>query len=115
MGRAWQLEHPERMQQLKVQRIKLSLEWVTKLKAETPCADCRMYYDPVCMDFDHVRGVKRKKITTLVYDGYSRAVILEEIAKCELVCSNCHRIRTWKSDRDTPWYDKIRKYDRTNW
>lgn len=115
MGRSWQVKNPERMQQLKVQRVNANLAWVTQLKAETPCADCKQTFDPVCMDFDHVRGVKRKKIVQLVNDGYSKDVILEEIAKCELVCANCHRIRTWRSEREKPWQDKLRKYDRSSW
>jgi hypothetical protein len=47
------------------------------------------------MDFDHVRGTKifeiSKKPTT------NKEVILAEIEKCDIICSNCHRIRTRKS------------------
>ena len=45
----------------------------------------------------------------------STLLILEEIAKCDLVCANCHRIRTWKSGRETPWNTKHRKYNRSQW
>lgn len=44
------------------------------------------------MDFDHVRGVKFRTITAML--GYARERILTEIAKCDLVCACCHRLRT---------------------
>ena len=46
------------------------------------------------MDFDHVRG-KTAGISRLLQANVSMTRLLAEIAKCDLVCSNCHRIRTW--------------------
>ena len=56
-----------------------------------PCADCGGRFPPVCMDFDHVRGQKLFLVCkpTTVGPGLD-----EEIKKCDIVCSNCHRIRT---------------------
>ncbi len=56
-----------------------------------PCSDCGIQYPPVCMDFDHVRGAKS---FTIGYD-YRGALdrVLEEIAKCDVRCANCHRLR----------------------
>lgn len=62
---------------------------VDALKAG-PCSDCRRCFPPECMDFDHVRGEKSFGIAR----GQSLAATLAEIAKCDLVCANCHRIRT---------------------
>ena len=59
-----------------------------------PCMDCGNRYHPVAMDFDHVRGEKYKEITLMIAGGSSMERIKEEIAKCDIVCSNCHRIRT---------------------
>ena len=58
-----------------------------------PCMDCGMSYPPYVMDFDHVRGVKLFGLCTSekLY-GFSQ--IKEERAKCDVVCSNCHRKRT---------------------
>jgi hypothetical protein len=44
------------------------------------------------MDFDHLHS-KFKSISRLVSNGMSSA-LEAEIAKCEVVCANCHRIRT---------------------
>lgn len=63
---------------------------IDELKS-VPCADCGGRFPPACMDFDHV-GEKTFQIAT----AYTRslATVLAEIAKCEVVCANCHRIRT---------------------
>jgi len=44
------------------------------------------------MDFDHVRGAKRFHLSESEHK--SKRLIKEEIRKCDLVCANCHRIRT---------------------
>lgn len=62
---------------------------------EGPCADCGQTFDPVCMDFDHrPNEPKVKSIARMIGDGHSMATIRLEIEKCDLVCANCHRIRT---------------------
>ena len=59
---------------------------------DKPCADCRNKFPPECMDFDHVRGEKRYGIGKM---GQMPLVsVMAEIAKCDVVCANCHRIRT---------------------
>lgn len=64
-----------------------------------PCADCGQTFPPHVMDWDHVRGVKRFELGKAATQMYSERTIRAEIEKCELVCSNCHRIRTY--DRRT--------------
>lgn len=61
---------------------------------DVPCADCGGRFPQVCMDFDHVRGEKIDTISRMIRMSYSWENILAEIAKCEVVCSNCHRVRT---------------------
>jgi hypothetical protein len=47
------------------------------------------------MDFDHLPGTgKRRSIAHLLHYK-SLDEVKAEIAKCELVCANCHRIRTF--------------------
>jgi hypothetical protein len=50
------------------------------------------------MDFDHVRGQKVDGISVMM-NTRSLAAVQEEMAKCEIVCANCHRIRTWGANR----------------
>lgn len=59
-----------------------------------PCVDCKQSYPPYVMDFDHLDPkTKVVKVSALIFEG-SRQLLLDEIAKCELVCANCHRERT---------------------
>lgn len=57
-----------------------------------PCLDCGQHFPPVAMDFDHVRGEKRFFVSRMW--RYSWENVLAEVAKCDLVCANCHRMRT---------------------
>lgn len=59
-----------------------------------PCADCGVKYHHYVMDLDHVRGQKSFPLAK-VNRTISAKVIAAEIAKCEVVCANCHRERTY--------------------
>lgn len=75
------------------QRIVAARAYVNQYKS-VPCIDCSRTYPPVAMDLDHVRGAKVSTIARMVSAGYKLDLIKEELAKCEVVCSNCHRVRT---------------------
>ena len=51
----------------------------------------------VVLDFDHVRGKKRKAVSRMIGEGYGLIAISEEMAKCEVRCANCHRRKTAKT------------------
>lgn len=71
------------------------VEWLRSLKAGRPCHDCRRSFPPEAMQWDHLPGVpKLGDVSTL--RGRSKQEVLDEIAKCELVCTNCHTIRTFR-------------------
>lgn len=75
---------------------KLFYDKLNALK-DRPCMDCNTKYPSYVMDFDHVRGKKSFNIGQVTYArSKSWSKIQEEIEKCELVCANCHRIRTHK-------------------
>ncbi len=57
-----------------------------------PCADCGGVFPRECMDLDHVRGSKLFSLSNA--GSRTLASVLAEIAKCDAVCANCHRIRT---------------------
>jgi hypothetical protein len=60
-----------------------------------PCMDCWGWFEPCQMDFDH-RDSKTKYKTVSQLGFANMKVILKEIAKCDLVCANCHRLRTYR-------------------
>lgn len=65
-----------------------------KLKSK-PCTDCRRTFPACCMDFDHRDGDEKIDcVGTMFAHHHSIERIMAEVAKCDLICSNCHRIRT---------------------
>lgn len=68
--------------------------WLDKAK-DVPCLDCGGRFPPECMDFDHRDpSVKLFDVSGAVVSGRSVLSVQKEIAKCDVVCANCHRIRT---------------------
>lgn len=63
---------------------------------DVPCADCLKKYPYYVMDLDHVKGEKKFNLATAGNRLVSLEKVKEEIGKCEVVCANCHRIRTFK-------------------
>lgn len=70
-------------------------EHATKILAfllNNSCVDCGED-DPVVLEFDHLYD-KVDAVSYLAMAGSSWATIKAEMAKCEVVCANCHRRRT---------------------
>lgn len=91
--------HPEMMEAFRIRALARTAELVAfiyQVKAG-PCVDCGGKFPPECMDFDHVRGPKLFEIAA----ARSRRLesVRDEIAKCDLVCANCHRTRTVRQRR----------------
>ncbi len=73
--------------------------YLNKYKASRPCMDCGLFFPPYVMEFDHRDPAdKLDKVSRLVHYKFSR--MLAEIAKCDLVCANCHRTRTFNNRPD---------------
>jgi len=60
-----------------------------------PCTDCKGEFPAVVMQFDHVNGNKEMNVADTIRGGWSMSRIQKEMNKCEVVCANCHAIRTW--------------------
>lgn len=74
---------------------RLLLIYETFLKNKV-CTDCG-YSNLLALDFDHRDPTdKQFNITTCARKGYSWDKIVTEVAKCDIVCKNCHAIRTAK-------------------
>lgn len=86
--------YPERHRIYNQMRERNNRDFVDSLKRK-PCMDCGLTFPPCCMDFDHRDpSLKIAPVGRLVATA-SRQRLLAEIAKCDLVCSNCHRLRTF--------------------
>jgi hypothetical protein len=93
--KAYLRHKPQRLASNKARRQHLQ-DNVNILKS-APCTDCKERFDPHCMEYDHRNPrTKRLSIATMVAQCYNLKAILKEIKKCDLVCSNCHALRTWR-------------------
>jgi hypothetical protein len=102
--RARRLRHPEQKEERSLRRKHYrwaacaeKLQLVRDLKSH-PCQDCGGRFAPVAMDWDH-RDPKTKWHNVSFLAGgpeFTKADVVAEIAKCDLVCANCHRVRTFR-------------------
>ncbi len=68
---------------------------IIDLAKDRPCLDCGIKYPPIVMDFDHLPGFQKDDNVASMLNR-TEGQIVREIAKCEVVCANCHRLRTLK-------------------
>ena len=57
------------------------------------CVDCGYNDDARALEFDHIPGSEKiQSVASMMYKSWDK--IWDEVAKCEVVCANCHAIRT---------------------
>lgn len=68
---------------------------VQQIKIERGCNDCGYNKNGYALQFDHMDGFEKKEaVSNLIRSDYGWDTIMAEIDKCEVVCANCHAIRT---------------------
>ena len=88
---------PSRKKQLRRDRNRLFIGNYIRGKH---CDDCGEE-DWRLFEFDHLPEHKKyKDISTLIRGAYSIKTIEAELLKCDIVCANCHRIRTLKRQKN---------------
>lgn len=88
-------ESPEVRRAKQARRYATLRTWLDVQK-DVPCVDCGRRFPAECMDFDHLPGAEKCFTISWRLMGVSRVRLEDEIAKCELVCACCHRIRSWR-------------------
>lgn len=100
-GRNYYKSNVIRQRQLALRRkrkyVNERINFVNSLKNK-PCVDCGKIYPPWVMDFDHKEEYKKlSSISNIVrHRTWKFDKIEKEIRKCDLVCANCHRERTYR-------------------
>lgn len=62
------------------------------------CVDCGNS-NPIVLEFDHkTKKEKRFFIGEANCRGYSLKSVIAEVAKCDIRCANCHRIKTYEEE-----------------
>lgn len=104
-ARRWDAEN-------KPDRIETIQRYIIQYLLEHPCIDCGET-DPIVLDFDHVRDKKLYNVSAMVRHFLNIEPIKKEIAKCEVRCANCHRVKTAK---ENGWHmlDFLEEYEKKN-
>ena len=74
-------------------------EKISEIKMSRGCADCGYNAHAIALDFDHINDDKIDGVSRMVSKRRPWRDVLAEVEKCEVVCANCHRVRT--ADRRT--------------
>jgi hypothetical protein len=74
---------------------------INAIKVARGCSVCGYNEHPAALDFNHVRGEKLFNVSQDTKTAWSK--VLEEIAKCDVLCANCHRIHTYENRH---WHTK---------
>jgi len=93
--RRWYLRNKKKIYQRSRKAIDRKREYAKKAK-EKPCVDCKIKYPWYVMDFDHKKGEEKDSAISQLVWKRGLKKLKQEIKKCDVVCSNCHRIRTYK-------------------
>ena len=72
-----------------------NLAKIQKIKQDSGCIDCKVKYPHYMLDFDHLPEYEKIGSPANIGRRHSWKKAIEEIAKCEIVCANCHRIRSF--------------------
>lgn len=105
--KAYKAVHKRQERQTQQRLLAARQIMIDKIKG-VPCLDCGHSYPSYVMDFDHrdpstkLFDVARIKTSTRRW-----SVVLEEMAKCDVVCARCHRMRTWTQPKNR-YRDKAR-------
>jgi hypothetical protein len=71
-------------------------DWYHEIKSSLKCQECGFSH-PAALDFHHI-GKKESEVSNII-KSCNKDRILEEIEKCIVLCSNCHRIHHFNERR----------------
>lgn len=89
--RRWYAKNSDKIKAKTAKRRKEIHDWYIEFKSTLVCSRCGENH-PACIEFHHVdKAEKEYNISQMGISGFSRERILEEMSKCIILCSNCHR------------------------
>lgn len=111
----WKRAHPEKIREYRRnwyarnqkaakvavrQRKREIRSWFEEYKSRLKCERCDEAH-PACLEFHHREPDEKEIVISKALDwGWSVERILSEIAKCDVLCANCHRKQHWKQESE---------------
>lgn len=101
----WRKANPERHNKNWRDLRKLKLSWLRGYKVAKGCRDCGEKH-PACLEFHHRDPAQKAFNIASVAFRLAQPKLETEVAKCDVLCSNCHRKHHWdyladEVERDT--------------
>lgn len=93
--RRWIRENKQRHIEYVRNREGKMQEWFLEYRKNQACEICGENH-PACLDFHHVNPAEKKFEVSARRNRPSMKALIEEIAKCRVLCANCHRKEHWK-------------------
>lgn len=96
-NRDYDKSHRKTRRQQQYEYRKRVRAWLVDYRASQGCSHCDEGH-PACLDFHHRNPEDKKELnfSGLVNHGYGKERLMQEIAKCDILCSNCHRKLHWE-------------------
>ncbi len=85
----WHNSHSNKARRAELTKLKQDI------KMERGCAVCGYDKHPAALHFDHIDPSTKKY--SLGNNTVPKSKVLEEIAKCQVLCANCHAEKTWRN------------------
>ena len=92
VDRRFRRDNPDRFRRAQRKHRQNQKQKVSAIKLASGCVDCGYNEHPEALEFDHLPGME--KLFNISKNIRPWPQVLAEIAKCEVVCANCHRVRT---------------------
>ena len=93
--KAWEERNPEKRRQIVTNQRRRKKAIVDEVRAKSSCKECGESH-PACLDFHHRDPSQKEHVVALMGSrGLSPDKIFEELAKCDVLCANCHRKHHW--------------------
>ena len=67
-------------------------------KQKKGCVECGYNGHPYALEWDHIDPSTKTKVVSAFYAG-SLSRLFEEVRKCQVLCGNCHNIKTTTAQR----------------
>lgn len=75
-------------------RMRENILYLEKFKSN-PCIDCKQVYPSKVMDMHHRDGEEKEALISQLVRKTTLPRLIRELEKCDLLCANCHRLRTF--------------------
>jgi|TARA_B110000285_G_C14709640_1_gene417213 hypothetical protein len=83
-----------------IQTIADTLREMHLYKEKQGCFDCRNHYPHYVLEFDHKPEFNKIDVVYRVLRNQGPEAGWQEVAKCDVVCANCHKIRTYQREHE---------------